>query len=483
MRSPSANTLLFYDYETFGQSPALDRPCQFAAIRTNEQLEIIDAPVELYCKPPPDYLPAPEACLVHGITPQMAIERGVIEPDFIQSIHTELSRPGTCSVGYNSNSFDASVTRNSLYRNLHCPYEGLYNNGQSQWDILNLARACFALRPEGIKWPVLEDRPSLRLEDLAFANDIDHSAHDALSDVKATIELAKLINDQQPKLTGWIFAHRTKDKIYQFASQNFGKPMLYISSYVGNAQRYCTIVCCIGELYYDNQNPQNSIPHSLICIDLLKETKPLFELTAEDLRDLLYTKAVDQGPNHYRPPVYKVKLNQFPTLLPIQGLLPADAKRLRFDEAKYTENLRRFAHLQKLKDKISPILDGNDFERLNLDVDEQLYDGFYKWHDKNLLRKIRASNGNLESLPFDQCNQRIPELYFRFKGRYHTELMSENERSKWYSHLHSKVCGPYDSYMQHLNSLIQSHSGKDLSILQAVSNYATELKNEIESMS
>ena len=131
----------------------------------------------------------------------------------------------------------------------------------------------------------------------------------------------------------------------------------------------------------------------------MKETKPLFELTAEDLRDLLYTKAVDQGPNHYRPPVYKVKLNQFPTLLPIQGLLPADAKRLRFDEAKYTENLRRLAHLQKLKDKISPILDGNDFERLNLDVDEQLYDGFYKWHDKNLLRKIRASNGNLESLP------------------------------------------------------------------------------------
>ena len=152
----------------------------------------------------------------------MAIEE-VIEPDFIQAIHTELSQPGTCAVGYNSNSFDASVTRNSLYRNLHCPYEGLYNNGQSQWDILNLARACFALRPEGIQWPVLEDRPSLRLEDLAFANDIDHSAHDALSDVKATIELAKLINDNNPSY-GRGFLHTVQGQDLPMRARTLASP-------------------------------------------------------------------------------------------------------------------------------------------------------------------------------------------------------------------------------------------------------------------
>ena len=476
-------SLLFYDYETFGQSPATDRPCQFAAIRTNEHLEIIDAPVEYYCKPPIDYLPAPEACLVHGITPQLATEQGLIEPEFIQLIHNELSHPGTCAVGYNSNSFDANVTRNSLYRNLHCPYEGLYGNGQSQWDILNLARACFALRPEGIRWPVLENKPSLRLEDLAFSNDINHSAHDALSDVKATLEIAKRFRIHQPKLTSWMFEHRTKDKIYRFARQNIGKPMLYISPFVGHAQRYCTIVYCIDELYYENQNPQKDIPNSLICIDLLKQTQPLFEFTQEKLSELLYTKTENQGQNHYRPPLYQVKLNHFPTLLPIQGLLRTDAERLGFDESLYKENIRQLKNLQNLRDKVSPIFDGSDFDRSNQDVDKQIYERLYQKQDKNLLRKLRASNGTLHSLSFNQCDQRIIELYFRYRGRYQADLMDANEAKKWNTHLQNKVCEQYDSYMQNLDGLIQIHNGKELSILQAVSKYAADLKLKIETMS
>ena len=134
-------TLLFYDYETFGKSPKVDRPCQFAAIRTNEHLDVLGDPKELYCKPNIDYLPSPEACLVHGITPQLALKKGNPEPEFIDAIRKELARSNTCSVGYNNIRFDNQVTRNSLYRNLHCPYEGLHSDGQSQWDILHLARA------------------------------------------------------------------------------------------------------------------------------------------------------------------------------------------------------------------------------------------------------------------------------------------------------------------------------------------------------
>ena len=35
------STFLFHDYETFGTHPALDRPAQFAAIRTDDEFNVI----------------------------------------------------------------------------------------------------------------------------------------------------------------------------------------------------------------------------------------------------------------------------------------------------------------------------------------------------------------------------------------------------------------------------------------------------------
>ena len=51
---------LFHDYETFGTHPALDRPAQFAAIRTDNDFNIIGEPEVFYCKPADDYLPQPQ---------------------------------------------------------------------------------------------------------------------------------------------------------------------------------------------------------------------------------------------------------------------------------------------------------------------------------------------------------------------------------------------------------------------------------------
>ena len=63
------HTFLWHDYETFGIDPRRDRPAQFAAIRTDAQLNIVGEPINLLCKPAPDYLPDPASCLVTGITP------------------------------------------------------------------------------------------------------------------------------------------------------------------------------------------------------------------------------------------------------------------------------------------------------------------------------------------------------------------------------------------------------------------------------
>ncbi|HCG89461.1 MAG TPA: exodeoxyribonuclease I, partial [Alteromonas macleodii] len=190
-----APTFLWHDFETFGTSPQKDLPCQFAAVRTDMDLNVIGKPINIMSAIANDYLPHPEACLVTGITPQQTIRDGSNEADFAARIYQEMSTPNTCSVGFNSIRFDDEVSRYLFYRNFYDPYSREWRNGNSRWDIIDLARACYALRPDGINWPRREDgAPSFKLEALTAANNIGHeNAHDALSDVYATIALAKLI--------------------------------------------------------------------------------------------------------------------------------------------------------------------------------------------------------------------------------------------------------------------------------------------------
>ena len=189
----SSETLYWHDYETFGANPAHDRPVQFAGLRTDLDLNPLGEPLVVYARPARDYLPHPEACLITGILPQEADEKGLCEAEFIQRISDELQVPGTCTVGYNSLRFDDTVTRFTLYRNLRDPYAREYGDGRSRWDLIDLMRTAYALRPDGIEWPLREDGlPSFRLEDLTAANGLDHGqAHDARDDVRAMKNLAR----------------------------------------------------------------------------------------------------------------------------------------------------------------------------------------------------------------------------------------------------------------------------------------------------
>jgi len=144
--SNKTNTLYWHDYETFGIDPKRDRPVQFAGIRTDEDLNIIGEPLVIYCRPANDFLPNPQACMVTGIAPQLALTEGLSETDFIAKIHAEFAKPGTCTVGYNNIRFDDEFTRYTLYRNFYDPYAREWQNGNSRWDIIDLLRLTKALR-------------------------------------------------------------------------------------------------------------------------------------------------------------------------------------------------------------------------------------------------------------------------------------------------------------------------------------------------
>ena len=210
----STHTFLWHDYETFGIQTRRDRPAQFAAIRTDADLNEIGAPLMLYCQPANDYLPDPASCLITGITPQVAWERGVSEREFAARIEAEMARPGTIGVGYNTIRFDDEVTRFLFWRNLIDPYAREWQNQCGRWDLLDVVRMVYALRHEGIVWPTKEDgTQSFKLEDLSKANGLLHeAAHDALSDVRATIALARPIRQHNPKLFDFALALHKKDR-------------------------------------------------------------------------------------------------------------------------------------------------------------------------------------------------------------------------------------------------------------------------------
>ena len=338
----------WHDYETFGADPARDRPCQFAGIRTDADFNIIGEPLVVFCQPAADILPHPEACLITGITPQQALAQGVPEAEFIRQIHQQLALPGTCAVGYNNIRFDDEVTRYTLYRNFYDPYAREWQGGNSRWDIIDMARLCCALRPDGIVWPRHEDgTPSFKLEHLTAANGISHaSAHDALSDVYATIEIARLIKTKQPKLFDYLFNLRDKRRVAELLNVADKKPLVHTSA-MFPATRFCTSLVMPLAMHPSNKN-------GVISYDLTVDPTPLLELSAEQIRERLYTPTAELPEGVERIPLKTIHINRCPVVATSKLLDDNMAARIQVDlprARQYYQQLKRAKQLvQKLMD-------------------------------------------------------------------------------------------------------------------------------------
>ena len=349
------NSLYWYDYETFGIDPRVDRIAQFAGIRTDMDFNIIEKPIDIYCKATDDILPNPDACLITGITPQKTLKNGLIEVDFINRINHEFSTPNTCVVGFNSIRFDDEFTRYSLYRNLLDPYAREWQNGCSRWDIIDLVRITRALRPEGIEWPLDEDGVATnRLELITKANNISHeAAHDALSDVHATIAVAKLIKSKQPKLFNYVFEHKNKQKISQLLN------LLSPQAVIHTSGMYPGDICNSTVVYPIAEHPTNK--NGIIVFDLRYSPKDLIELSAEEIIERLYTPR-DQLPEGVnRIPLKTVHINKCPVIAPLNTLDETSLKRIRLKTEDYLKNLQTLKNAPNLKQKLNRVFNHNNF--------------------------------------------------------------------------------------------------------------------------
>ncbi|MBP8926066.1 MAG: exodeoxyribonuclease I [Pseudomonadales bacterium] len=430
------NTFYWFDYETFGADPVRDRPAQFAGLRTDADLNEIGEPLLVYCRPAPDYLPHPEACLITGITPQIARERGLAERDFIARILAELAVPGTCGVGYNSLRFDDEVTRHTLFRNFHDPYEREWRNGNTRWDLIDVLRMTRTLRPQGIEWPCKDDgRPSFRLEDLTRANGIEHAdAHDALADVRATLALARLLRTQQPKLFEYALLARDKAWVKRMLNVVERKPILHFSSRFPAEQGCAALVVPLAI------HPVNA--NSVICCNLLLDPQPLLTLDADTLRNYLYTRTEDLPPGMDRIPLKEIHVNKSPMVVPAAMLDATIAARYGIDIERCHANLERLNSVPDLAQKLRAVFTPQR-ERTAVDVDFSLYaGGFLDDSDKRLAAQVRMmAPDKLAGHVFAFNDPRLQELLFRYRARNYPDTLSGAEQLQWREHCAARLEG------------------------------------------
>ncbi|MBT9097016.1 exodeoxyribonuclease I [Methylovulum psychrotolerans] len=473
----SSPTLYWHDYETFGADPQRDRPAQFAGVRTDNDFTIIDEPLVVYCQLAADSLPHPDACLITGITPQIAAKNGVREAEFIRLIHAQLARPHTCALGYNSIRFDDEVTRNSLYRHFYDPYAREWQHGNSRWDLLDVVRAAKALRPDGIQWPVDGlGKPSFRLEHLTAANGIGHAnAHDALADVYATIAVAKLLKTKQPKLYQFFWQHRSKYEALNLLQLGRFVPLLHVSG------MYPALRHCLAVIVPLCQHPGNT--NGVVVYDLAVDPTPLLSLSVEEIRQRLFTATEALPEGTARIPLKTVHINKCPVLAPMSVLRPADRERLGVDLPQCQAHLAALQAAPDIAAKVAAVFAAvGDAPGVPADPDLALYSGgFFSDADKRQMAKIPTLPAEtLAAARFPFADPRLPEMLFRYRARNYPHTLSATEAQAWRQSCVDRLTGragagslTFSAFFRQLESL-RALPDTNADVLEALAAYAAD---------
>ena len=438
-------TFFFYDLETSGLKAREDRIMQFAGQRTSMELEPIGEPVNILVKMTDDALPSPGAINVTGITPQATLMDGVSEAEFCRFVTEEVFVPGTVAVGYNTVRFDDEFMRACLWRNFYDPYEWEWKDGRSRWDMLDVVRLTRALRPEGIEWPFTEDgKPTNRLELLTKLNGVEHEhAHDALSDVYATIAVARLIREKQPKLFDYLYRMREKREVQKLVNLQDPKPVVYASGRYANEFNKTTVVVPIAPgrngnvLVYDLRYNLNEIDE--------EKTYPI-------VKELCYNKC--------------------PAVAPLAVLDSGDGwRKIGLDKATVEENLRVLMAHPEFAERMRTEHEERPEFPPSLEPEAALYDGFLNDSDRIKVAAVRnADASRLADFHPDFHDPRLPELLLHYKGRNFPQSLSESEATKYEEYRRARLERQLPKFMEELKKVTDDFVREELLLyLQSLS--------------
>ena len=471
----TTQTFFWHDYETFGISPRSDRPSQFAGIRTDADLNEIGEPVMLYCQPSPDYLPAPEACLLTGITPQHCATHGVPEQQFAAAIERELAEAGTIGVGYNSIRFDDEVSRFLFWRNLIDPYAREWQNGCSRWDLLDVVRATYALRPDGINWPQHDNgQPSFKLEHLTAANGLSHdAAHDALSDVRATIALARLIREKRPKLFTFCLNLRNKDFVRKQLNLHQKQPLIHVSGMFGSERGNLALVWPLAE------HPTNK--NEVLMWDLAYDPSELATLDAANVRRRLFTANADLPEGENRLPIKGLHINKSPFVIADLRVLNEERHAaLGIDMAQIERHAALAAQLPNLDSLWREVYRRETGE--TPDVDENLYGGFVSNQDRRTLNRLRSMSAPaLANAKENFEDPQLQKLLHRYRARNFPQSLNPTEQQHWHGwcqrklHLGLPAARTFSQLQETIATLRPTLDDKGHAIMDQLEQWARQL--------
>jgi exodeoxyribonuclease-1 len=452
-------SFFFYDLETSGINAQKSRIMQFAGRRTDMDLNPIGEPVNIIIQMTEDVLPDADAVLITGITPQQTIAEGVTEAEFLRIFTDEIATPDTIMLGFNTIRFDDEFMRCLHYRNFYDPYEWQWQDGRTRWDLLDAVRMTRALRPDGIKWPFdVNGKPTNRLELLTGINGLEHAhAHDALSDVDATIAIARLIHNKQTKLFDYLLSMRDKRKVADVVEG--GKPFVYTSGkYPGEFEK-TTIVMPI--CHHPDRNG------AMFVYDLRQDPLQYKDATPEQLAEKWRWKKDSEEP---RLPVKSLQYNRCPAIAPLGVLDDASKERLSINMETIMKHKAALESMDNLEERLCKAWEilNNTREQTSLvraeaDVDECMYQGFFDNTDKQAMRVVRAATPeDLSDLGLKFRDERLTSLLPLYKARNYPKSLTSEEREQWEAFCQQKLLtGGQHSRMAQYFSRLQEIAARD----------------------
>lgn len=385
-------TYLFYDIETTGLNKSFDQVLQFAAIRTNLNLEELERH-EIRIKLNSDVIPTPQAVITHQIGFQ-EMDAGISEYDGIKKIHRLLNEPGTISLGYNTLGFDDEFLRFSFYRNLLPPYTHQYANQCNRMDIYSMAVMYFLFKNEVANWP----ENSLKLEMINEVNQLAKgSSHNAMVDVEVTLALAQLFFKER-KMWDYLISYFNK-QMDQTRTKDLQEALM-IGGGFGSTHAYQASVLCLGiHRHYKNQT---------VWLRLDNE-----EFNANS--DFKYVIRKKWGEPHFALPKQDRFLRH---LSPERQSLAATNKAWLEKETQVYEKIVN-QHL----DFIYPTYP-------NTDIQASLYiNGFWTKEQEAFCRHFHAASPKEKAIMTEQLNDpSLKTLAMRILGRHFPEVLTVNQK-------------------------------------------------------
>jgi len=459
-----AKTFFFYDLATRGLNPRVDRIMQFAGIRTNEKFEQIGEPYNILIKLNDDTLPSPDAVMVTGITPQSTQADGYSEAEFAKILSEEIFTPDTIPLGFNNIRFDDEFVRALLWRNFYDPYEWSWKDGRSRWDLLDVVRMTRALRPDGIKWPVVDGVPTNRLELLSKENGLEHTkAHDALSDVEALIAVAKLLRQKQPQLFDYLLKLRDKNEVKKLVNLDDKKPFVYVSGRLEAEFDKATIAF-----------PLTSAPHGNVLVyDLRYDPRDFVNLSKKELEKKIYASWEERNADDFvKLPVKQLQYNHAPAVAPL-GVLTAENgwTKIGLDQNTIEQHRNTLLENPAFAETLREIYETKPEWKKLPDPEGQLYDGFLDDRDRLRVEAVRnADEKTLADFHPEFTDERLPELLLHYKARSFAKSLSDDEQTAWENWRAEHLKTQLPAFMKSLKRLAQS--GADDFLLQELQLWA-----------